>query len=397
MAFTQEPVNYAVEYAKELANAYPYLSYFNEIWNGPNSTKYKPVNGKTIMVPSMSTSGARAVDRDRIDGVFTRNWNNEFQPLTMRMDREWDTLVDPMDIQETNMVATIANITETFNQFQKVPEMDAYAAQAVASAATAFGSADSATLSADNILSTWDGYLAYMVNQRVNRDQLTAYMTPDAYKLLKEAAGITRFIQADTGIRNVDRNVGKLDGVLIKEVPADIMMTAYDFTQGWAPKAGAKQINMLLVNPLSLVAPVVYDTSMMSAPTAATKGKWLYYERYYYDVFALNQRLPGIFANIASAPEIGTVSFTTSAGADATHTIINGLMPAPYGMGYVAKSGASADLPDYGEACTSGWTAVQNGDAITTASGQTITVALVNTTKGNTAVAGGSAAAVVGA
>ena len=30
-------------------------------------------------------------------------------------------------------------------------------------------------------------------------------------------------------------------------------------------------------------------------------------------------------------------------------------------------------------------------------SGQTITVALVNTTKGNTAVAGGSAAAVVGA
>ena len=61
------------------------------------------------------------MDRDRIDGVFTRNWNNDFQPLTMRMDREWDTLVDPMDIQETNMVATIANITETFNQFQKVP------------------------------------------------------------------------------------------------------------------------------------------------------------------------------------------------------------------------------------------------------------------------------------
>ncbi len=397
MAFTQEPVNYAVEYAKELANAYPYLSYFNEIWNGPNSTKYKPANGKTVMVPSMSTSGARAVDRDRIDGVFTRNWNNEMQPLTMRMDREWDTLVDPMDIQETNMVATIANITETFNQFQKIPEMDAYAAQAAADAAIGFGSVDSTSLTADNILSTWDGYLAYMVNQRVNRDQLTAYMTPDAYKLLKEAAGITRFIQADTGIRNVDRNVGKLDGVLIKEVPGDIMMTAYDFTQGWTPAAGAKQINMLLVNPLSLVAPVVYDTSMMSAPTAATKGKWLYYERYYYDVFALNQRLPGIFANIASAPALGTVAFTTSAGADATHTVINGLLPAPYGMGYVAKSGASADLPDYGEACTSGWTAVQNGSALETASGQTITVALVNTTKGNTAVAAGSAAAVVGA
>lgn len=66
-------------------------------------------------------------------------------------------------------------------------------------------------------------------------------------------------------------------------------------------------------------------------------------------------------------------------------------------MAYVAKSGASADLPDYGEVCTSGWTPVNNGDSFTTASGQTITVALVNTTKGNTATAGGSAAAVVGA
>ena len=396
MAFSQAPVNYAVEYARELANAYPYLSYFNEIWNGPNSNKYKPVNGKTVMVPSMTTSGARAVDRDHIDGTFSRNWNNEFQPLTMRMDREWDTLVDPLDIQETNLVATIANITETFNQFQKIPEMDAYAASTVAAAAAGFGSVDSASLTADNILATWDGYLAYMVNQRVNRDQLTAYMTPDTYKLLKEAAGITRFISADTGIRNVDRNVGELDGVLIKEVPSDMMMTAYDFTAGWAATADAKQINMLLINPLSLCAPIVYDTSMMSAPSAQSKGKWLYYERYYYDVFALNQRLPGIFANIASAPALGTVAFTTSAGTDATHTVINGLPTAPYGMAYVAKSDTSAQLPTYGQKLTTGWTAVKNGDAFTTKTGDTITVALVNTTKGNTATAGGSATAVVG-
>ena len=31
MPFVQAPVNYAVDYARELANAYPYLSYFNEI------------------------------------------------------------------------------------------------------------------------------------------------------------------------------------------------------------------------------------------------------------------------------------------------------------------------------------------------------------------------------
>lgn len=396
MAFTQLDLNYATEYSKAMANAYPYWSYFSDLYGSPNSATYKPVSGKAVAVQSMTTSGARAVNRDQITGTFNRNFNTSEQILTMRMDREWDTLADPMDIQEDPIV-NIANITKTFNEFQKVPEMDAYAASTLATAATEFGSVDSTALTSDNILAQWDTYLAYMVDQRIPRDRIRAKMTPDTYKLLKEAAGITRFVEADTGIRNIDRNVGKLDGVVIQEVPKDMMMSAYDFTEGWTAESGAKQINMLMFDPIAIAAPIVYETSMMSAPTAQSKGKWLYYERYYYDVFALNQRLPGIFVHLGSAATLGTVTFTTSAGADSTHTIINGLAPVPYGMAYVAKSGASADLPDYGEACTSGWTVVNNGDAITTASGQTITVALVNTTKGNSATAGGSAAAVVGA
>lgn len=395
MAFTQLDLNYATEYSKAMANAYPYWSYFSDLYGSPNSATYKPISGKAVSVQSMTTSGARAVNRDAITGNFNRNFNTQEQILTMRMDREWDTLADPMDIQEDPIV-NIANITKTFNEFQKVPEMDAYAASTLAAAATDFGSADSTSLTSDNILATWDAYLAYMVNMRVPRDRIRCKMTPDTYKLLKEAAGITRFVQADTGIRDIDRNAGKLDGVSIMEVPKDVMMSEYDFTDGWTATADAKQLNLIMFDPIAIAAPVVYETSMMSAPTAQSKGKWLYYERYYYDVFALNQRLPGIFVNIASAPSLGTISFTTSAGADSTHTIINGLAPAPYGMAYVAKSGASADLPDYGEACTSGWTPVNNGDSFTTASGQTITVALVNISKGNTATAGGSAAAVVG-
>ena len=395
MAFTQLDLNYATEYSKAMANAYPYWSYFSDLYGSPNSATYKPISGKAVAVQSMTTSGARAVNRDAITGNFNRNFNTQEQILTMRMDREWDTLADPMDIQEDPIV-NIANITKTFNEFQKVPEMDAYAASTLAAAAADFGSADSTSLTSDNILATWDTYLSYMVNMRVPRDRIRCKMTPDTYKLLKEAAGITRFVQADTGIRDIDRNAGKLDGVSIMEVPKDVMMSEYDFTDGWTATADAKQLNLIMFDPIAIAAPVVYETSMMSAPTAQSKGKWLYYERYYYDVFALNQRLPGIFVNIASAPSLGTISFTTSAGADSTHTIINGLAPAPYGMAYVAKSGASADLPDYGEACTSGWTPVNNGDSFTTASGQTITVALVNISKGNTATAGGSAAAVVG-
>ena len=36
MAFTQLDLNYATEYSKAMANAYPYLSYFSDLYGSPN-------------------------------------------------------------------------------------------------------------------------------------------------------------------------------------------------------------------------------------------------------------------------------------------------------------------------------------------------------------------------
>ena len=399
MPFTMENVNYAVQYSQALANVYPYLSYFDEVWNSPNSSTYRPVNGKTVMIPSLTVSGARAVDRDQITGNFSRNFNNQYQPVTCQMDREWDTLVDPMDIVQTDGVATIANITKTFNEQQKIPEMDSYAASTMAGFAANFGGVDSTVLSSTNILDQWDSYLVYMTSQRINRDRVVAYMTPATYKLLKEAAGITRFIDAGTGIRNVDRNVGKLDGVVIKEVPPDLMKTAYDYTEGWTPQAGASQINMLLMDPMAVVAPIVYETSMMSAPTAQSKGKYLYYERYYYDVFGLNNRLAGFFANMG-APQLGDLTVTSAAGTGSGNSVITvaGANVGTYGTSLVYASQASSGIElTYGQAPSGGtfatlpaanvngvWTANVSG----LTAGQYITVALVNNQTGNVIASG---------
>lgn len=399
MPFTMENVNYAVQYSQALANVYPYLSYFDEVWNSPNSSTYRPVNGKTVMIPSLTVSGARAVDRDQITGNFSRNFNNQYQPVTCQMDREWDTLVDPMDIVQTDGVATIANITKTFNEQQKIPEMDSYAASTMAGFAANFGGVDSTVLSSTNILEQWDSYLVYMTSQRINRDRVVAYMTPATYKLLKEAAGITRFIDAGTGIRNVDRNVGKLDGVVIKEVPPDLMKTAYDYTEGWVPQAGASQINMLLMDPMAVVAPIVYETSMMSAPTAQSKGKYLYYERYYYDVFGLNNRLAGFFANMG-APQLGALTVTSAAGTGSGNSVITvaGANVGTYGTSLVYASQASSGIElTYGQAPSGGtfatlpaanvngvWTANVSG----LTAGQYITVALVNNQTGNVIASG---------
>ena len=68
-------LNYAQEYAQELAQAYPYVLYSGALWNTENSTKYRVVDAKTIQIPSISVGGRTSGNRDSI-GEFTRNFDN---------------------------------------------------------------------------------------------------------------------------------------------------------------------------------------------------------------------------------------------------------------------------------------------------------------------------------
>ena len=406
--FVQTNVNYAAEYSQALAQAYPYLSYFAAIWASENSTRYRSGMGKTMYIPTVTVSGAVDANRDQITGTFNRNWNNQWQAVELQMDREWSTLVDPMDITETNDVASLANITRAFVEMQKVPEMDAFLASKLAEFASAFGGTSTASLTSSTILAEWDNAIAYMTNQRVNRDRCVAYMTPATYKLLKQATGLTRFVEVTTGIRDYDRNVARLDGVQIVEVPADMMKTAYTFTEGWAvDTAHAAQINFVLVDPMAVAAPIKYEVSMMSAPTAQNKGKYLYYERYYYGAFILNQRQAGVYAHLSSSPSAGSLTVTSTAGTAAGSTKIavsghgingNGIDEGAK-LVYCAGTDSAVSLT-YGAVPDATKTWVEATSVPFALTSQTankyITVALVNKETGYV-VAGGNTQLVVGA
>lgn len=399
-------VNYASEYSRALAQMYPYLSYFAALLAGNNSNRYKSGMGKTMYIPTITVTGARDVNRNSIDGSFSRNWENQWQAVELQMDRDWDTLIDPMDIDETAGVAAIANITRAFVEQQKVPEMDAFIASKLASFASAFGGVSTQSLTSSTILTEWDNALAYMVNQRVNRDRVVAYMTPATYKLLKQATGMTRFIEVTSGIRDVDRNIARLDGVQVIEVPDDMMKTAYTFTQGWAVDTStAQQINFLLVDPEAVAFPVKYETAMVSAPTAQSKGKYLYYERYYYGGFCLNKRQAGVYAHLGAAPSLGSLTITSVAGTvDDGDTVVTATGQGIFGTGapmeglklVYSVNNAAVDLtynavPD----ATKTWAAFTNGGTLKSqTAGKYITVALVNKQTGFV-VAGGNTTLVV--
>ena len=123
MEFTKSNLNYAKEYSQALAQSYPYTLYFGALWSA-TKPDVKFLNNNTVILPSLSVKGRANGDRDTI-GSFARNFNNEEESKTLKTHRIWNTLVHPRDIDETNHVASIQNITRVMNEEQKFPEMDA--------------------------------------------------------------------------------------------------------------------------------------------------------------------------------------------------------------------------------------------------------------------------------
>lgn len=297
-------VSYADEYQRELSQWFPYVLNFGALYATPNNNRYRWTSSKTIEIPSIRTSGRTNADRDSI-GTAQRNYDNAWEPKTLIHERKWSTLVHPRDIDETNLVASISNITNVFNTTQKFPEMDAYTISKIFadwSLAEDEGgnvrTPDTTVLSVNNILDVFDNLMLQMDNERVPANGRILYVTHEVNKLLKNADKISRSIDVSSGPNAIDRRVNRLDEVQIIPVPAVLMKTAYDFTEGWAVDDDASQINMFLVHPLAVITPVSYEFADLSAPSAVTEGKYYYYEESHEDVFILNKQAGAIRFNI---------------------------------------------------------------------------------------------------
>lgn len=292
-------VNYAEAYERALAQAYPNVLNFGELYNVSNNQVYKFVDAKTIHIPSISTTGRKNVNRDAIDGNFQRNVDNSFETKTLTFYREWSTSIDPADVLDTNMILTIQNATKVFNEEQKFPEKDAYTISKIYADWTAEGkAADTTALTVDNVLVVFDKLMEAMDEALVPSTGRLLYVTPAVKTLLKQASNIGLSRDVNSNAHKIDRVVNRLDEVRLITVPSFLMKTAYDFTVGFEPSTTAKQINLFLVHPSAILTPNKYAFVGMEAPAAGTKGDYIYYEKEYADVFILNNRTGAIAFNI---------------------------------------------------------------------------------------------------
>ena len=339
-------INYAAQYSAALANAFPYVLNFGALYATPNNGRYRMgEDGKTVYIPNLSTTGRVAADRDTI-AMATRNYDNAWEPKVLTNQRKWSTLVHPKDIDQTNTVASIQNITQTFNETQKFPEMDAYCVSTLYQLWTAQGKTpDTTVLSTANVLAVFDALMLKMDNARVPANGRILYCTNEVKTMLKEATGITRNWDVQNGGANIDRVVNRLDEVQVIGVPATLMKTEYDFTTGWTVLDGADQINMFLVHPTAVITPVSYQFSQLDPPSAVTEGKYIYYEESFEDVFILNQKADAIQYNV-SIEYVGGLTVTSTANSTTSGSTDITVDPASAGSGYKYYYKAGTGIAD---------------------------------------------------
>ena len=293
-------VNYAEAYSRELANAYPYVLYSGALWSNENTRKYKVVDAKSVKIPLLSTGGRVDGDRTKI-GDFSQNFSNEWETKTLKNHRIWQTLVHPQDVNQTNMVASISNITKVMNETKKFPELDAMMFSTIYSLRNAQKAitAETAELTVSTVLTKFDAMMDAMDEALVPVSGRVLYCDTYTKTLIDNAIAIVR----NNGDKKLARNVSRLEEVDIVSVPTALFKTEYTFNDGktsgqtdggFVAKSTAKDMAMILLHPSAILPIVSYSFAQLQPPSALSQGKYVYFEESFEDVFILNKRVDAI-------------------------------------------------------------------------------------------------------
>ena len=295
--------SYAEQFERELQQKYSRELVSYDLTNSNPGIKF--INAQTIKLPRLTLSGYKDHSRTSM-GFNAGTISNDWEPKKLMHDRDIEFALDPMDIDETNLVLEVANIQNVFEEEQAIPEKDSYRFSKLYAEAKTYASKgaviDNTVLTSATILDWFDTQMEKMDDNAVPSEGRILYVTPTMNKLIKNAQQIQRTIDVNSNNGNIDRRVYSLDDVKIIKVPSARFKTKYDFTDGCAPASDSKQINMMLIHPSCVVSRDKYAYMKLFTPgtDSRTADKYVYQNRYYTDTFLIENKACGIAINAES-------------------------------------------------------------------------------------------------
>lgn len=278
-------LKYADIFSQHIIDMYEQELKSNALFNSNGDIQI--VNGKQIKLPKLSVSGYKDHNRTSM-GFNAGTYSNDYEVKVLDHDRDIEFAIDPLDIDETNMVVSVANIQKRFEKTQAIPELDCYTFSKVYTEAVRVGATVKTTgITSANVINDFDERLVELEDAGVPLDRVVMYVTPAYKALLKEA--FTR--SYPNGDKGMDRRIHSIDDInTIITVPSARLKTAYDFTNGCVAGSEAGQINYIMIDPEAQVSRVKYSYINVFTPghDSRTADKYVYQNRKFNGTFALD-------------------------------------------------------------------------------------------------------------
>ena len=240
--------------------------------------------GNEIKIPSIVMDGLK--DYSRTDGYPSGGVTLSYQTVKMTMDRGEGFMLDAMDVEETNFVASAGTVLGEFQRTKVVPEVDAYRYSKI------YGIVNDKA--ASNV-----------------RAETTALTEKTIYKAIANDIALVRdetftkiLTQADFVKGELTTKVRTIDDCPIIPVPSARLFTEYDFFKGnessgqkagFKKKSTAKQINYIVMPRKAAIAVCKQDAPKIITPELNQRADaWFIGYRKYHDLWIKESNIKAI-------------------------------------------------------------------------------------------------------
>lgn len=279
-------------------------------WMETNAGQVKYNGGDTVRMPEISTSGLGNYDRD--NGFVQGSVTLKYRDYTLTQDRGRTFLLDAMDVDESNFIATAANVLAEFQRTSVIPEIDAYRYSKIAALATANSRTSAAyTPATATILDTLEADIDAVEDVVGESMGLVIVMPTTVRTVLDNAAGIEKHVDVGNFTAGrIDKKVHTYNGIPIITVPSARMKSAYTFNDGtttgqeaggFAADAEAKQINWIIIPQSVPIAISKTDKVRIFAPDVNQKADaWKIDYRKFHDLWIPYNKMASLMVNLGA-------------------------------------------------------------------------------------------------
>lgn len=281
-------------------------------WMELNDKLVKYNGGSEVKIPKLTLDGLADYDRDK--GFVEGSINLSYQTKELTMDRGRKFTFDEHDVDESNFVVTASTVMGEFQRTQVVPEIDAYRYSSIAAGAITKSRASGGYTPAEADILKKLYYDIAAVQDVVGDDTpLVITMSTSVAAILDMNTQLGKSLSVvDFTQGGINFKVKALNGQHpIIRVGSGRMKTAYVFkdgttsgqtTGGFAPAAGAKDINWIICPRTAPIAVSKTDAMRIFDPnTYQDKRAWAMDYRKFHDLWIPDNKWNSMWVNVKQA------------------------------------------------------------------------------------------------